>query len=164
MYMHTYIPLRKLCPTCRHCKTNRGPPDLRMSLRHVLNFVRNSYIYISYMYLYYIYDVYIYMFYMIYDLSLSIYIYLYLQYLQLPLNCWTSFAYIRPSTLVSVLRIWTAFVFFGAEDFRPGRQAEALLAGGALTATTAPGRSGSTAAPRLSATLTSRRTTAAATA
>lgn len=80
--MHTYIPLRKLCPTSRHCKTNRGPPDLRMSLRHVLNFVRNSYIHI-----------YAYM------------------YLQLPLNCWTSFGYIRPSTLVSVLRIWTVCVF-----------------------------------------------------
>ena len=32
-------------------------------------------------------------------------------YLQLPLNCWTSFGHIRPSTLVSVLRIWAAFVF-----------------------------------------------------
>ena len=65
---------------CRHCKTNRGPPYLRMSLRHVLNFVRNSHIYNI--------------------------------YLQLPLNCWTSFGYVRPSTLVSVLRIWSAFRFF----------------------------------------------------
>jgi len=28
---------------CRHCKTDRGPPYFRMSLRHVPNFVRNSY-------------------------------------------------------------------------------------------------------------------------
>ena len=34
---------RKVCTWCRHCKTDRGPPYFRMSLRHVPNFVRNSY-------------------------------------------------------------------------------------------------------------------------
>lgn len=61
-------------------------------------------------------------------------------YLQ-PLNCWTSFGYVL-------------------QRFPSGRQAEALLAGGALTAGPAPGRSG-TAAPGLSATVTSRPTAAA---
>ena len=27
--------LRKVCTRCRHCKTDRGPPYFRMSLRHV---------------------------------------------------------------------------------------------------------------------------------
>ena len=34
--------LKKVRPRCCHCKTDRGPPYLRMSLRHVPNFVRNS--------------------------------------------------------------------------------------------------------------------------
>ena len=40
------ITLRKVCLRCRRCKTSMGPAYLKMPLRHVPNFVRNSYAYL----------------------------------------------------------------------------------------------------------------------
>lgn len=64
------------------------------------------------MYLYYIY-----MFYMIYDLSLSLYIYICTYSIYSYHSTAGHHSVIYVLQLVSVLRIWDSFCFFGAEDF-----------------------------------------------